>query len=217
MRQKQRGYGGIIMRVKICGITNTEDAKRACDLGADALGFVFYPGSPRHVTAAQAQAIVAQLPPFVTAVGLFVNATQAFVDDVLAEVPLDILQFHGDETPAYCQQFQRAYIKAVRVDGMAAITQAMADYPDARALLFDAHVAGSFGGTGQAFDWTLLPNTLNVPWVLSGGLNVSNIEGAVLATQAQAVDVSSGVEREKGLKCPEKMAEFIRGAKRAGL
>ncbi len=205
------------MRVKICGITNAEDARLACALGADALGFVFYAGSARHVSAAQAQAIVAQLPPFVTAVGLFVNAEKAFVEAVLATVALDVLQFHGDETPAYCQQFGRPYIKAVRVDGMATITAAMTDYPDARALLFDAHVHGSFGGTGQAFDWTLLPNRLNVPWVLSGGLNVHNIEGAVLATQAIAVDVSSGVEREKGLKCPEKMAEFIRGAKRAGL
>ncbi len=205
------------MRVKICGITCLEDALLACSLGADALGFVFYAGSPRHVSAAQAQAIVAQLPPFVTAVGLFVNADKAFVAEVLAEVPLDLLQFHGDETPAYCQQFQRAYIKAVRVDGLAAIEAAMTAYPDARALLFDAHVDGSYGGTGQAFDWTLLPKKLNVPWVLSGGLNVHNIEGAVLATQATAVDVSSGVERDKGIKCPEKMAKFIRGAKRAGL
>lgn len=205
------------MRVKVCGITRLEDALLACELGADALGFVFYEGSPRHITAVDARAIIAKLPPFVTAVGLFVNADKAFVDEVVATVPLDVLQFHGDETQAYCQQFQRAYIKAVRVDGLATIQAAMANYPDARALLFDAHVAGSFGGTGEAFDWTLLPKELNVPWVLSGGLNVHNIEGAVLATQAAAVDVSSGVEQNKGVKCPEKMAKFIRGAKRAGL
>ena len=203
-------------RVKICGITREEDAKQAVALGADALGLVFYAKSPRFVSAEQAAAIAAHIPAFTSIVGLFVNATAEEINAVLAQVPLDILQFHGDESADYCRQFKRPYIKAVRVNSQADILQAALDYPDARALLFDAHVAGSYGGTGETFDWRMLPTNLKQAWVLSGGLHTANIADAVVQTRALAVDVSSGVEATKGIKDAAKMREFIQGAKRAG-
>ena len=204
------------VRSKICGITRIEDALTAVAAGADAIGLVFYAKSPRAVSVSQAQAIVRALPPFVTTVGLFVNASRCEIGETLDAVPLDLLQFHGDESADYCRQFKRPYIKAVRVNSQADILQAALDYPDARALLFDAHVAGSYGGTGETFDWRMLPKNLKQAWVLSGGLHTANIADAVIQTRALAVDVSSGVEAAKGIKDAEKMREFIQGAKRAG-
>lgn len=203
-------------RVKICGITTVNDAKLAIQLGADALGLVFFEHSPRHVSVAQAQAIAQIVPAFVSVVGLFVNATQAKVEDTLAAVPLDILQFHGDEDAAFCRQFHRPYIKAIRVQNQQDIADASQSFQDARALLFDAHVAGTYGGTGQAFDWQMLPHDLNQAWVLSGGLHPANIANAIAQTHAIAVDVSSGVEASKGIKDADKMRLFIQGAKSAG-
>lgn len=205
------------IRCKICGMTRPQDAQLAAALGADAVGVIFYPGSKRHVTIAQAQAVVQALPPLVTAVGLFVNMAADEVDAVLRQVPLDVLQFHGDETPAFCRQFARPYIKAVRVRCGDDIQAAAVDYPDARALLLDAAVVGQYGGTGQTFDWRILPENLNRPWMLSGGLNPENITEAIVQTRAVAVDIASGVEAAPGIKDAAKMAALMEGIKRAEL
>ncbi len=194
---------------KICGITRAEDAIAATQLGVDALGLVFFEGSKRYVNVAQAQAIVRVLPPFVSAVGLFVNETAERIEHILAQVPLDILQFHGDETPEFCRQFHRPYLKAVRVQSSADMVAAMAQYADARAVLFDAHIEGEYGGTGHCFDWEMLPKDLAGHWILSGGLNPDNIAFALQKTGAVAVDVSSGVEASAGVKSHEKMAAFL--------
>ncbi|WMY92392.1 phosphoribosylanthranilate isomerase [Snodgrassella communis] len=197
------------IRSKICGMTRVEDALLAARLGVDAIGLIFFAGSKRHVTLEQAQAIARAVPPFVTVVGLFVNASAAEVQEVLAHVPLDVLQFHGDECAEFCRQFQRPYIKAIRVRNTADIETAAATYTDARALLFDAAVAGQYGGTGQTFDWRLLPRQLNQPWILSGGLSPENIASAIRQSHAQAVDVSSGVEMAAGIKDGQKMQALI--------
>lgn len=197
------------IQTKICGITRPQDAQLAAQLGADAIGLVFFAGSKRSVTIAQAQAIARALPPFVSIVALFVNETAERIRETLARVPIDVLQFHGDETPAFCQQFHRPYLKAVRVQTPAGITAALRDFADARAVLFDAFVNGAYGGTGHTFDWTMLPENLNAHWILSGGLTPENVAAALRVTRAQAVDVSSGVESAAGVKSPEKMAAFM--------
>ncbi len=201
------------VRVKICGITRLEDALFAAKAGADALGFVFYDKSPRHVTAAQAATVCRALPPFITRVGLFVDASAEFVQSVLQTVPLDLLQFHGDETPAYCAQFGKAYIKAVRVTAATDLLKYAADFDAASGLLLDACVAGVPGGTGEVFDWKLIPENLPKPIVLSGGLTPGNVGDAVRQTRPWAVDVSSGVESAKGIKDMHKVAQFIANAK----
>lgn len=205
------------IRCKMCGITRPEDAQQAAALGVDAIGLVFFSGSKRAVSSQQAQAVVQALPPFVSAVGLFVNATAEEVQTVLNQVPLDVLQFHGDEPAAFCRQFHRPYIKAVRVGCVADIQNAAQSYPDARALLFDASVNGQYGGTGQTFDWRLLPENINRPWILSGGLNPDNITQAIAATSAVAVDISSGIEAAPGIKDAAKMMALMEGINRATL
>lgn len=197
------------VRIKICGLTRPEDARAAADAGADAVGLVFFSGSRRCVSAAQARKIVAVLPPFVSVTALFVNAAEAEINRILSEVPIDLLQFHGDETADFCRRFARPYLKAVRVRDRSDIVTAADAYPDARALLFDAHVDGAYGGTGQAFDWEMLPHTLHRPWILSGGLHPENVTHAIRQTGAVAVDVSSGVESAAGIKCADKMAAFV--------
>ena len=201
------------VRVKICGITRLEDALFAVNAGADALGFVFYDKSPRHVTAVQAASICRALPPFITRVGLFVDASAEFVQKVLQTVPLDLLQFHGDETPAYCEQFRKAYLKAVRVTAATDLLKYAADFAAASGLLLDAYVPGVPGGTGMRFDWQLIPENFPKPVVLSGGLTPENVAAAILQTRPWAVDVSSGVESAKGIKDPHKVAQFIANAK----
>ena len=201
------------VRVKICGITRLQDLHAACDAGADALGFVFYEKSPRHVTPDVAAALVRELPPFVQSVGLFVNAEPAFVEAVLQAVPLDLLQFHGDETPADCERFGRPYIKAVRVTTDTDLLKYAADFETARGLLLDAYVQGVPGGTGEHFDWSLIPANMPKPIVLSGGLQPDNVAEAVQQVRPWAVDVSSGVEASKGIKDPHKMTQFIAKAK----
>ncbi|MEQ1592301.1 MAG: phosphoribosylanthranilate isomerase [Thiobacillaceae bacterium] len=201
------------VRVKICGITRLEDARQAVNAGADALGFVFYDKSPRHVSAQDAAAISAALPPFVTRVGLFVDAPADFVNSVLQTVPLDLLQFHGDETPDYCAQFGKSYIKAVRVHAATDLLKCAADFDAACGLLLDAYVPGIPGGTGESFDWALIPANFPKPIVLSGGLTPANVANAVQQTRPWAVDVSSGVELGKGIKDPDKVAQFIANAK----
>lgn len=202
-------------RVKICGITRPEDALAAARAGADAIGLVFFAKSPRFVTIGQAQAILDVLPPFVTTVGLFVNAAEDAVHAVLQALPLDMLQFHGEETPAYCRAFGRPYLKAVRVRPGVDLVEYAASYPDARGLLLDAFVPGIPGGTGQAFDWALIPRGLSLPIVLSGGLDAGNVGEAIRRVRPWAVDVSSGVEADKGIKDAAKIAAFIQGVRNA--
>ena len=201
--------------VKICGITRVEDAGAAARLGAHAAGFVFYPPSPRHVEVARAAEIVNALPPFVTAVGLFVNPSPREVDSVLENVPLNLLQFHGDEPPAFCAQFGLRYIKALRVRAGLDLLQYAELYAGARGLLLDAYVAGTHGGTGTAFDWSLIPRQLPLPVVLSGGLNPDNVAAAIRRVAPWAVDVSSGVEAGPGIKDAGKMARFMKEVRSA--
>ena len=203
------------VRVKICGITRLPDLRAACEAGADALGFVFYEKSPRHVSIANAAVLLRELPPFVQSVGLFVNAGPAFIESVLQAVPLDLLQFHGDETPADCARFGRPYIKAVRVNRDTDLLKCAADFDTARGLLLDAWVAGVPGGTGERFDWSLIPPDLPKPVILSGGLTPDNVAEAVQRVRPWAVDVSSGVEVSKGVKDAHLIAQFIAKAKEA--
>ena len=198
-----------LIRTKMCGITRPEDGQEAARLGVDAIGLVFYPPSPRHVSLDQARAIVAALPPFVTVVALFVDPSVAEVEAVLHAVPVDVLQFHGEESPDFCRQFARPYLKAVRVRPSLDLLQYAAHYAGARGLLADAFVPGMAGGTGATFDWSLLPPNLPLPLILSGGLDPSNIAAAVAAVRPAAVDISSGVESAKGIKDPALMAAFI--------
>lgn len=202
-----------VVRSKICGITRVEDALAAAEAGADAIGLVFYPKSPRAVSVQQARAIIAALPPFVTTVGLFVNASRCELGELLDAVPLDMLQFHGDEHPADCEGFHRPYIKALRVrpgDDIAAHIEA---YANASGILLDTFVAGVPGGTGQAFDWSLVPRGTSRPIILAGGLTPENVRSAIEQTQPYAVDVSGGVEARHGIKDAEKIRAFMRAVK----
>lgn len=201
------------VRVKICGITRLDDALHAVNAGADALGFVFYDKSPRHIAALQAEAICSALPPFVTRVGLFVDAPAEWVKSIVQTVSLDLLQFHGDETPAYCAQFGKPYLKAIRVQAATDLLECATDFDAACGLLLDAYVPGVAGGTGESFDWKLIPPGFPKPVVLSGGLTPANVREAVQQTCPWAVDVSSGVESGKGIKDPHKVAQFIANAK----
>jgi phosphoribosylanthranilate isomerase len=198
-------------RVKICGITRREDALDAVRLGADAIGLVFYPPSPRCVPLDQASAIVDRLPPFVTVVGLFVNASREEIGDVLGAVRIDLLQFHGTECPEYCAAHGRPYIKAVRVREGIDLLAARERYAGASALLLDTYQPGVPGGTGRAFDWGLVPPELGAQAILAGGLDPDNVGEAVRRVRPYAVDVSGGVEREKGRKDAGKIAAFMRG------
>ena len=198
------------IRTKICGITRPEDAAAAARLGADAVGLVFYPQSKRAVTPAQAAHIVAALPPFVSAVALFVNESADNIRAVLRQVPIDTIQFHGDEDDAFCRQFARPYLKAVRVRHAEDIRTASSRFPNARAILFDAYHPQAYGGTGQSFDWTLLARYTGKPWILAGGLTPENAAEAVRISGAAAVDVSGGVESAAGIKDAAKIAAFLR-------
>ena len=204
-------------RVKICGITRIGDALAAARLGAHAIGLVFYPGSPRAVTPAQARAIIAALPPFVMPVGLFVNADVQTVRETLAVVPVSLLQFHGDESPEFCAQFALPYLRAVQVKPGTDLLQYAREFHTARGLLLDAHVEGARGGTGVTFDWSLIPREMPLPVVLSGGLNADNVEEAIRRVQPWAVDVSSGVESARGIKDMAKMEAFMTGVRNAGV
>ena len=204
-------------RIKICGITREEDLAAAVAAGADALGFVFYPPSPRHVTPLRAAQLLAQVPAFVTRVGLFVNEPAEAVTAVLAQAPLDLLQFHGDEDAAYCAAFGKPWIKAARMKAgfdLLEYASAFAGAPGVCGLLLDAHVE-AYGGGGKTFDWSLIPRSLPLPVILSGGLHPGNVVEAVRAERPWAVDVSSGVEAERGIKDVRKINEFIAGVRDA--
>jgi phosphoribosylanthranilate isomerase len=200
-------------RIKICGLTRPQDAQAAAQLGADALGLVFYAASPRHVSIEQARAVIAGLPPFISVVGLFVNAPAEQVRATLQQVALDRLQFHGEEPPDYCASFGRPYFKAIRVCPDIDLHAAAEDYAQAGALLLDSCVHGIRGGTGAVFDWTQVPMILQKPLILAGGLHSGNVGEAIRGLRPYAVDVSSGVEADKGIKDPAKMAEFIRACR----
>ena len=195
-------------RVKICGITRAEDARAAAALGADAIGLVFYPPSPRYLSAERARQIRDAVPPFVQTVALFVNADAAQVAQVIGRVHPGMLQFHGDETPAYCAQFGLPYVKTCRVAQGVDLLEYLRPYGAASGWLLDAHVQ-EYGGVGATFDWTLVPGALERPLVLSGGLTKDNVGEAVRRVQPWAVDVSTGVESAKGIKDAAKIAAFI--------
>ena len=197
-------------RIKICGLTREIDVRDASAGGADALGLVFYSPSPRYVSAARAAQLLQSFPPFVSSVGLFVNASVDEVRLVLKQVRLDILQFHGDESPQYCAQFGIPFIKAVRVRPGLDLLQYAETYGAAKALLLDAYVDDIPGGTGASFDWSLIPPNLPLPIILSGGLSATSVGLAVQTSRPYAVDVSSGVESSKGIKDKQKMYAFIK-------
>jgi phosphoribosylanthranilate isomerase len=200
---------------KICGITNLTDAKAAVAAGADAIGLVFYASSPRAVSIPQAREIARNLGAFTVITGLFVDADPEFVQSVLVQVPLNLLQFHGSESRDYCESFQRPYMKAIRMKPELDVQAAIADYPTASAILLDAYRPGVPGGTGETFDWGRVPQSASRPLVLAGGSTPKNIADAVVATRAYGVDVSGGVESAPGLKDHEKIKSFIINAQLA--
>jgi phosphoribosylanthranilate isomerase len=200
-------------RVKICGITTVDMAQEAVKQGADAIGLVFYPPSPRCVTVEQAREIVASLPAFVTAVGLFVNEQADEIRHVISTTGISLLQFHGNECPDYCASFDFPFIKALRMSDDIDLFQQRSDYSRAQSLLLDTYRAGVPGGTGEAFDWDRIPDQLAGEIILAGGLDTDNITHAIQTVKPYAVDVSGGVESSKGVKSPEKIRQFMEGVK----
>jgi len=206
--------GSTRVRVKICGLTRGVDVEGAVQAGANAVGLVFYPPSPRYVTLDVAARLAQVVPPFVTIVGLFVDADPALVKAALAAVPIHVLQLHGDEDEAYCRQFDRPYIKAARVRPGMDLLQYAASFSSAQAILLDAFVEG-YGGAGKVFDWSLVPPSLGRPLILSGGLDADNVGEGIRRLRPAAVDVSSGVEASKGIKDAEKMRTFVAAVRAA--
>ena len=211
-----------IPRVKVCGITSVEDALVAVEAGADAIGLVFYPSSPRYVSADIAKKISLAVGPFITVVGLFVNESKPSIENILRSVGLHVLQFHGDEPPSFCDAFHRPYMKAIRMKADINIEQVIGSYPNASGILLDAYRKGVPGGTGETFDWNRVPvqqssqqpSTQGLPpIILAGGLTPNNIAAAVATTRPYGVDVSGGIEVLPGKKDPQKVADFIKNAK----
>ncbi len=202
------------VRVKICGVKTADDALCAAAHGADAIGLVFCEGSPRTVTVEQAKDIVANLPPFIAIVGLFMNSSRQLIEQVLDSINLDIIQFHGDETPEECASYGIPYIKSVPMKNVSAeqILQEYHElYSDSKGFVVDSHAPGEAGGSGKTFDWNTLPDNCSKPILLAGGLNPQNVVEAIRLASPFCVDVSSGVESQKGVKDHQKIAEFIRG------
>jgi phosphoribosylanthranilate isomerase len=198
------------VRVKICGITRLEDALCAVEQGADAIGLVFYDQSPRNVSINQAIEIANHIPAFVSVVGLFVNAEPSFINEVITKAKIDLLQFHGDETPEECASYSLPFIKAIRVKSDTNLVQYAKAYSAAKGLLLDAYTEGVAGGTGHVFDWNLIPKQLAKPIILAGGLKADNVAQAIQQVMPYAVDVSGGVEASKGIKDAAKIAAFMR-------
>ncbi len=203
------------VRIKICGITTIEDALAVVSAGAHALGLVFYANSPRAVTIEQAREIALAVGPFVAVTGLFVNADARFVNNILTQVPLHLLQFHGDENAEYCESFQRPYMKAVRMRPDVDVSQDIDGHPRASGILLDAYRPGVPGGTGETFDWKRVPRNTRVPIVLAGGLTPTNVADAVRSTGVYGIDVSGGVESSPGKKDHNKVKAFITNARSA--
>lgn len=201
------------VRVKVCGITRCEDARIAVQLGVDAIGFVFWHHSARYIDPDSAHRIAVGLPPFVCTVGVYVDPDAAWVEETIQVARLNLLQFHGDEPPEFCNQFSQPYIKAVRVKQDTDLLQYAERYNTAKGLLLDTYAKNTPGGTGHTFDWHLIPQHLPLPLILSGGLNPNNVAMAIKQTQPWAVDVSSGVENAKGIKDEKKIFAFMQGVK----
>ncbi len=202
-------------RIKICGIKHLDDALKAVECGADAIGLIFVEKSPRYTSLAAARVIAESLPPFVTVVGLFMDASAEMVHEALKVVPLNLLQFHGDESPEFCEQFEMPYIKVLKMrENVNAVAFAQ-EYPNAAGILLDTyHEKG--GGTGETFDWSLIPEDIPLPLILAGGLNPDNVASAVETVKPYAVDVSSGVESEPAIKDHKKIEQFIKEVQRVG-
>lgn len=198
-------------RIKMCGMTRAEDVISASQLGADAIGFVFYPPSPRAVNIEQASALAQHCLPLVSKVALFVDPDTQFVKNVIDELGVDILQFHGNEEVAFCEQFQKPYIKALRVSNTEDIREKIGHYSSANIILLDTYVKGVPGGTGQTFDWSLIPPGVSHKLMLAGGLNAQNVKQAIIGSAPYAVDVSGGIEASPGLKSFDKMRAFVDG------
>lgn len=201
------------VRVKVCGITRSEDAIAAVQSGVDAIGFVFWPHSTRYIDPESARRIAEVIPPFICTVGVYVDPDAAWVEETARAAKLNLLQFHGDESPEFCNQFSQPYIKAIRVKPDTDLLQYAQRYGAAKGLLLDTYAADMPGGTGHAFDWRLIPQQLSLPLILSGGLNSDNVARAIKQTQPWAVDVSSGVEASKGIKDEKKIIAFMQGVK----
>ena len=202
------------MRIKICGITSSGDGLQAAYAGADAIGLVFYQPSTRYVTVKQAATIARAIGPFVTTVGLFVNESKEIINRVLSQVPLQVIQFHGDESAAFCEQFFRPYVKAIRMQDGINIKQAIAEHPNAIGILLDAYEPNIPGGTGNTFDWHRVPRDLSKPIILAGGLTPANVCDAIAQVGPYGVDVSGGVEINPGEKSAEKVTAFINNVSR---
>lgn len=202
-------------RVKVCGITRIQDATAAIEAGVDALGLVFYPPSSRYLSIKQAEEIVRELAPFVTVVGLFLDAEREQIDSVLEHVPLDLLQFHGSESPDLCASFQLPYIKALGMHRQGALEAFIQSYPESRGFLLDSHGAGEAGGTGKRFDWTAIPRGLEQPIILAGGLNPENVGEAIRVVRPYAIDLSSGVEITPGVKDSKKIMSLMNEVRQA--
>ena len=202
-------------RIKICGIKHRDDALKAVEFGADAIGLIFVEKSPRYVSLTEARLIAESIPPFVTVVGLFMGASAESVREALKVVPLNLLQFHGDESPEFCEQFEMPYIKVLRMRENVNVVAFAQEYPNAAGILLDTyHEKG--GGTGETFDWSLIPDDMPLPLILAGGLNPENVGSAVETVNPYAVDVSSGVESEPAVKDHKKIEQFIKEVQRVG-
>lgn len=202
-------------RIKICGITRPADAQAAVRLGVDAIGLVFHPASPRCVNLEQAREIAACVPAYVAVVGLFVDPASADVERALKAVPLSLLQFHGDEPGDACCHYGVPYTKAIRMGPGVNVVTIVDQYPEAKGFILDTYIPGTPGGTGQAFDWSRVPQGLAVPVVLAGGLTSDNVADAIRQVRPYAVDVSGGVEISKGVKDPQRLASFVAAVRAA--
>jgi len=203
-------------RIKICGINHLDDALKAVECGADAIGIIFVEKSPRYASLTEARVIAESMPPFVTVVGLFMDAPEEKVREALKVVPLNLLQFHGDESAEYCDQFNMPYIKALRMRENVNVVAYAQEYPNASGILLDAYHKGMGGGTGQTFDWNMIPADVPLPLILAGGLTPDNVAAAVEQVRPYAVDVSSGVESEPSVKDHKKIEQFIKEVQRVG-
>ena len=197
----------------MCGITRLEDAESAIAAGADALGFVFYPPSPRYIEPERAAEIIAKLPAFITSVGLFVNETSTTINEIIQLTELDLLQFHGDEKPEFCQQFSRPFIKAIRMKNEVNLHETINNFSASKGILLDSYIKGTPGGTGETFNWERIPNDLSKPVILAGGLNPENIITAINQVKPYAVDVSGGIEEQPGVKSAKKIKDFMNQVK----
>ena len=207
----------MIAKVKFCGITNINDAISASDLGADALGFVFYPKSSRFISPKKASEIIHKLPPFISTVGLFVNQSKLDVEEAIKTCPLNLLQFHGDEDELFCNQFNFPYIKAISMKPDVNLLKCIDDFDSAKALLLDSYSEDTRGGSGMVFDWKSIPLNTPKPFIVAGGLNPNNVKSLLELIDLYGVDVSSGIESGKGLKDYQLMKDFILGVKNAGI